>query len=237
MAPRKRPSRRDTSDRPSVEPQSNLSQRPFAKLRPPAQGTQPSLRRTPRAPAPSVAGPSALADEAALFLQAIGDVTPLPEGPGRAAAPAAARLPDPTAEDEEVRAELLALVRGEASFRLSDTAEFLEGAATDVDRRTRLRLRRGEFAIQGQLDLHGQTRDEAKAGVGAFVLAERKIGHRCVLIVHGRGLNSKDHVPILKEQMGTWLSRGSTGRAVLAFCSARPCDGGAGAVYVLLRKI
>ena len=61
-------------------------------------------------------------------------------------------------------------------------------------------------------------------------------GQRCVLIVHGRGLNSKDQVPVLKHRLTTWLTRGSWARLVLAFTSARPCDGGAGALYVLLRR-
>ncbi len=135
-----------------------------------------------------------------------------------------------------MRAELESLVRGEVAFHLSDTDEFMEGAAADIDRRTRLRLRRGELAVQGHLDLHGQTRDEAHASLEAFVKRERALGHRCILIIHGRGLNSKDQIPVLKESVGRWLSRGALGRQILAFCTARPCDGGAGALYALLRR-
>ncbi len=62
-----------------------------------------------------------------------------------------------------MRAELEGLIRGDVAFHLSDTDEFMEGAAADVDRRTRLRLRRGELSVQGHLDLHGLTRDEAHA--------------------------------------------------------------------------
>ena len=57
-----------------------------------------------------------------------------------------------------------------------------------------------------------------------------------MLIVHGRGLNSKDQVPVLKTRLAQWLARGSWARLVLAFTSARPYDGGAGALYVLLRR-
>jgi DNA-nicking Smr family endonuclease len=57
-----------------------------------------------------------------------------------------------------------------------------------------------------------------------------------VLIIHGRGRRSKDQIPVLKERLKVWLSRGRVGRGVLAFCTARPADGGAGALYVLLRK-
>jgi DNA-nicking Smr family endonuclease len=61
-------------------------------------------------------------------------------------------------------------------------------------------------------------------------------GLRCVLIVHGKGMNSKDQTPVLKERLKTWLARGRVGGVVLAFSSARQVDGGAGALYVLLRR-
>jgi DNA-nicking Smr family endonuclease len=147
-----------------------------------------------------------------------------------------ARLPDPNAEDREVTAELESLVRGEMAFDLSDTDEFLEGAVADLDRRTRRQLRHGEFAVQAHLDLHGLSRDEARDALAGFIGKQRGLGRRCVLIIHGRGLNSKDQIPVLKESMARWLSRGALGRQVLGFCTARPSDGGAGALYVLLRR-
>ncbi|MDH3555938.1 MAG: Smr/MutS family endonuclease, partial [Deltaproteobacteria bacterium] len=61
-------------------------------------------------------------------------------------------------------------------------------------------------------------------------------GLRCVLIIHGRGLNSRDQIPILKERMSSWLKRGRLKKMVLAFATAQPCDGGAGAMCVFLRK-
>lgn len=175
-------------------------------------------------------------DDVALFLEAAAGAVPLKAGPARVVAEQQGRLPDPKADDREVMGELGALVRGEIRFRLEDTFEFIEGAVADLDKRTRLRLRRGEFAVQAHVDLHGLRREEAHAEVDRFVQEQHRQGRRCVLIVHGRGLNSKDRGPILKEQIGRWLSRGVAGKLVLAFCSARPCDGGAGAVYVLLRR-
>ena len=74
------------------------------------------------------------------------------------------------------------------------------------------------------------------AGLGGFHVGLSRAGHRCVLLVHGRGLHSKDNIPILKQAVRSWLERGQIARAVLAFASARPCDGGVGAVYVLLRR-
>jgi DNA-nicking Smr family endonuclease len=98
------------------------------------------------------------------------------------------------------------------------------------------KLRAGDFSVQAQLDLHGLTREAAKPAVEAFVNKARITGHRCVLLVTGRGLNSVDQVPVLKEGVQQWLTRGRAAKQVLGFCSARPKDGGAGAVYVLLRR-
>ncbi len=90
--------------------------------------------------------------------------------------------------------------------------------------------------MQGVIDLHGLTRQEARELLPRFISRSRAQRRRCVLIVHGRGLNSKDQIPVLKESLKVWLSRGTLSRSVLAFCTARPNDGGAGAVYALLRK-
>ena len=86
------------------------------------------------------------------------------------------------------------------------------------------------------IDLHGMSAAAARIEVERFVLRSLASGHRVVLIVHGRGLNSKDNVPVLKERLKSWLARGRIGRSTLAFTSARPADGGTGALYVLLRR-
>jgi DNA-nicking Smr family endonuclease len=176
-------------------------------------------------------------DDPSLFLREAAGARPLPPGPQPAyEPPTSAALPDPGAEDDAVRAELRALVRGEVQFTLSDTQDFVEGAVADLDRKTRLKLRRGDYAVQGHLDLHGLNREEAHTALDAFVRQQQHAGKRCVLIIHGKGRNSKDGEPVLKAQMGRWLSRGALGRVVLAFCTAQPTDGGAGAIYVLLRR-
>ena len=118
----------------------------------------------------------------------------------------------------------------------ADTDEYLEFLAPGIDRRLLRKLRAGEYALQGHVDLHGMNREQARAAVDRFVEQSRLAQRRCVLIVHGRGLNSKDQIPVLKEAVKSWLARGRLGRQVLAFASARPCDGGAGALYVLLRR-
>jgi DNA-nicking Smr family endonuclease len=138
--------------------------------------------------------------------------------------------------DAEAFAELSELVAGTGHFDISDSDEHVEGIADGVDPRLLKRLRAGEFAYQAHLDLHGLTATEARVAVDRFLFASHQAGKRCVLVIHGRGLNSKDHVPVLKQRVATWLARGRWSRIILAFASARACDGGAGALYVLLRR-
>ena len=152
--------------------------------------------------------------------------SPVPASPARA-------VTDP---DAEALAELCDLVGGSAPFDISDSDEHVEGAIVGLDPRLLRRLRKGEFAYQAHLDLHGLTADEARPVVEAFLQRAHQDGKRCVLIVHGRGRNSKDQIPVLKSRLTTWLARGQWSRLILAFTSARACDGGAGALYVLLRR-
>ena len=131
---------------------------------------------------------------------------------------------------------LRALVSGDAPFDLADSDEFIEGRVAGLDPALVRKLRRGDFAVQAHVDLHGLTRGEAKAEVERFLRASRAAGKRCVLVVHGRGMHSKDQIPVLKDALKTWLATNRFGRHVLAFATARPVDGGAGAIYVLLRR-
>ncbi len=139
-------------------------------------------------------------------------------------------------EDAEAYAQLSDLVSGSGSFDISDTDEYIEGIAHGLDRRLLYRLRRGDFAVQAHVDLHGLNREEARLRVETFVHDSKLNGRRCILIVHGRGLNSKDQIPVLKDAVRMWLQRGRIAKSVLCFATARPTDGGAGAVYVLLRR-
>jgi DNA-nicking Smr family endonuclease len=153
-------------------------------------------------------------------------------------APAAPRGASESFWDPDLEAvdALRALVSGDAPFDLADGDEFIEGKVAGLDHHVVRKLRRGDFAVQGHVDLHGMTRDEAKRTVEAFLRASRNAGKRCVLVVHGRGLHSKDQLPVLKDALKTWLSTARFGRHVLAFATARPQDGGAGAIYVLLKR-
>lgn len=95
------------------------------------------------------------------------------------------------------------------------------------------KLRRGGWVIQGELDLHGHTGDEARVALAAFLNRCLIEDRRCVRIIHGKGLGSKNRLPVLKHKVRHWLMQRND---VLAFCQARTVDGGAGAVVVLLKS-
>jgi DNA-nicking Smr family endonuclease len=139
-------------------------------------------------------------------------------------------------EDAEVSARLADLIDGRGELDVSETDEHVEGIAQGVDRGLLAQLRRGDFAVQAHLDLHGLNRDQAHDRVAQFLEHARRHGSRCVLLIHGRGLGSPDGVPVLKEELRGWLARGRLSRKVLAFATARRHDGGGGAMYVLLRR-
>ncbi len=147
-----------------------------------------------------------------------------------------AKAPFSSMNDAElVMRQLDDLVSGKINFDIKDTDEYIEASVHELDKRTVKKLRKGEFAVQDNIDLHGYRKDEARLEVARFIEKAHLNGKRCVLIVHGRGFGSKDNIPILKEKLRAWLTRGVIGKKVLAYTSARPCDGGTGAVYVLLR--
>jgi len=105
--------------------------------------------------------------------------------------------------------------------------------AHGVDRREIRKLKKGGYLIRGRHDVHGMTIADALASVGRFIDNSRHGGHRCVCIIHGRGLHSKGNRPILKTRVREYLR---SQRSVLAYTDAPTSDGGSGAVYVLLRK-
>jgi len=212
---------------------------PFEKL----AGLKKALEAPPPPKRPAAPPPVALPPppreqtEEELWASAIAGARKVEGGPGRVAP----RVPPVLADqvwyaDLEAIDELRALVSGDAPFDISDGDEFIEGKAPGIDAGIVKKLRRGDYAVQGHLDLHGKTRDEAKPALEVFLREARRSGKRCVLVVHGRGLHSRDQLPVLKEALKAWFGHGKFARHVLAFATARPADGGAGAVYVLLRR-
>ena len=94
------------------------------------------------------------------------------------------------------------------------------------------KLRRGHWLIQDEFDLHGLTSAEARPLVTEFLNACRSEGIRCIRVIHGKGLRSKNQEPVLKGKVAKWLRQRDD---VLAYCQARPTEGGSGAVVVLLK--
>ena len=167
-----------------------------------------------------------------LFEAAVGKVMPLKSSP-RAEHPK--RPPEPFAVQRELDEQAVlreALSDGFDVSTLLDTDETLSfcraGLGPDVARR----LRRGDWSIQRQLDLHGLRRDDARDRLSTFIREAHKAGLRCVRVVHGKGLGSPGKTPVLKSRVQSWLVQKDE---VLAFVQARPADGGAGALLVLLK--
>ncbi|HVM95857.1 MAG TPA: Smr/MutS family protein [Candidatus Acidoferrales bacterium] len=212
---------------------------PFRGLKAPAKPTI-AAPQSPKSRAAESAKPVSPDDgnSADLFLRAVAGAQPLHEQQRQRVEhpPPATPAREITEPDAEALAELCDLVSGHAPFDIEQTEEHIEGAVVGLDRRVLRKLRSGEFAYQAHLDLHGMNAEEARVVVERFLTQSYQQGKRCVLIVHGRGLNSKDQMPVLKTRLTGWLARGQWSRWVLAFTSARAHDGGAGALYVLLRR-
>jgi DNA-nicking Smr family endonuclease len=115
-----------------------------------------------------------------------------------------------------------------------ETGDELLYTRPGIQQRVLRKFRRGHYAIEGELDLHGRVVNEARELVSDFLRQAQASGKRVVRIIHGKGLSSEGKLPILKVKVNSWLRQKD---AVLAFCSARRADGGTGAVYVLLKRL
>jgi DNA-nicking Smr family endonuclease len=237
MAKRKRSSRREEA-RPAAPPKPAFDspfrglKKMFAELR--EAPAQPPAKPQPVARTPAPAPPE---DDNRLLNEALAGVVPL-AGP-RHAPPRAEPPTNRTiiSEDAEVLAELSDLVTGQRAFDITETEEYVEGARLALDPRLIVRLRRGEFPVEAHLDLHGMIQSAAREALEAFVHESVRQGRRTVLIVHGKGLGSPGGRAVLKHATVQWLSHGSMSGHVLCFVTARPTDGGTGALYVLLQRM
>ena len=136
-------------------------------------------------------------------------------------------------EDAEILEKLADLVRYGRGFNVADTPEYIEGTNYHVHPGVAKRLHRGEYSIQAFVDLHGLFAEDAKEVFEKFLKWAVTTGKTGVLVVHGRGLSSPSE-PVLKKKVVEWLTHGPWRKWVAAYASARICDGGAGATYVLL---
>lgn len=164
------------------------------------------------------------------FLVAMQGVRPL-SGKGRAVAQVPIPPPAPV-----YAAAMQDSVDSKLEFALSLSGEYVEGYVVGLDSATMHRLRAGQFSPEARLDLHGLNAAQAFHAVVGFFRGAWYKGIRTVLLVHGRGRNSANGMGILRHKLQEWLTREPLKRVVLAFCTARPADGGPGSVYVLLRK-
>jgi DNA-nicking Smr family endonuclease len=137
-------------------------------------------------------------------------------------------------DDVEILKKLTNLVKYGEGFNVSDTPEYIEGTGYHVHPSVAKRLHQGDYSIQAYVDLHGLIVDDAKEVFDKFLKWAVTTGKRGVLIVHGRGLSSPSE-PVLKKKVIEWLTHGLWRKWIIAYSSARICDGGAGATYVLLR--
>jgi DNA-nicking Smr family endonuclease len=144
------------------------------------------------------------------------------------------RKPDLSHIEAKRKEDLDALARADG-FDVTFEDRYVRGRAAGVSRETLSDLEKGRFAISAHLDLHGMPLEDARRAVDDFLTAQQKLGRRCVLVVTGKGKNSPGGQSVLREQVPEWLARGPSSRRVLAFASARPCDGGVGALVVLMR--
>jgi DNA-nicking Smr family endonuclease len=169
-------------------------------------------------------------DDVAIFRESVGDIKHLksdkilPDGPKPAPHPR-----QKLADEARVMREILDDPAEPDELQAGDTLNFRR----PIVQNTLLRkLRRGQFRIADELDLHGMNATEAKHALVAFIQTACTTNARCVRIIHGKGCRSSNHGPVLKPLVNRWLRQIDE---VLAFCSARPVDGGTGAVYVLLK--
>lgn len=206
---------------------------PFAKVKLAEPKKAEPSKPAPPPPSARKEKPVALDAEAAMFLEAMGEVVQKKADKKHAQTEAVKADPVKVAQEEsESLAQLAELVSGDGPFEVTES----EGKVPGFDPQVMRRLRTGGFRIQATLDLHGLTRDKAQSALEPFILDARRAGHRCVLVITGKGLNSEDQTPVLKTAVVQWLARGRLSKAVLAFCPAQPADGGTGALYVLLRR-
>lgn len=170
--------------------------------------------------------------ERELFAHSVGLVSPL-----RHTRRASIERPRPPAQARQRESDEAAVLREAISDEfdvetLLDTDDTLSFRRADVGPDVVRKLRRGVWAIQAQLDLHGLRREQAREHLGAFLREADRQGLRCVRVIHGKGNGSPGREPVLKSKVKTWLVQKAE---VIAFAQARAADGGHGALLVLLR--
>jgi len=167
-----------------------------------------------------------------LFEHAIGPVQRLPHH-GRHLGRPHPPPPRPQQRERDERAVMQEALSDEFDAEtLLHTDEHLSFRRPGVGPEVVRKLRQGDWSLQAQIDLHGLRTDEARTALATFIREAHKRGLRCLRVVHGKGLGSPGKTPVLKGRVHSWLAQKNE---VMAFAQARPAEGGAGALVVLLR--
>ena len=167
-----------------------------------------------------------------LFALSVGEVAPLKKQT-RAPSSTTRPAPIPRQRMRDEAAVMIEAISDEFDVEsLLETDDSLSFRRRDIGPEVVRKLRRGVWAIQAQLDLHGLRRDEARESLATFLREAHHAGLRCVRVVHGKGHGSPGREPVLKAKVRSWLVQKSE---VVAFAQARASDGGNGALMVLLR--
>lgn len=167
-----------------------------------------------------------------LFVRAAGEVRPI-RAPARVRLAADQPPPIPVQQQLDDQRVLREAISDDFDtgtlLDIDDAMSFRRpGIGTDVTRK----LRKGEWSLQGEIDLHGLRREDAREALAGFIRESHRRGWRCVRVVHGKGLGSPGKTPVLKGKVQGWLIQKNE---VLAFVQARADEGGAGALVVLLK--
>jgi DNA-nicking Smr family endonuclease len=171
--------------------------------------------------------------DAHLFKTLVGNVHRLPDT-GRMGPTTARPAPVPTSRQQDEQAVLIESLSDDFDVEsLLETDESLSWRRPELGVDVVRKLRRGVWALQGELDLHGLRTDEARTATSGFLREAQLKGWRCVRIVHGKGLGSPGKQPVLRDKVKRWLVQSER---VLAFVQARADEGGVGAVVVLLQS-
>ena len=170
-----------------------------------------------------------------VFLNEVADVRPLKS---EKRIETAKKRPSPRPINHQYSTELeqqagLQMMSDPVDLRDAEVGDVLFFARSGIQQKVQRKLRRGEFPIEDELDLHGYTVLEAKAAINEFFYDCKKQHKRYVRIIHGKGYRSEQKIPVLKTHVAYWLPQHND---VMAFSSARPADGGTGALYVILKK-
>ena len=180
---------------------------------------------------------SSKSDSDLSFADLLDNVTPLhKEHHNRADTHTPKPKPDPIPK-ESIKDEQRVLQESlEVGYEVEDMqpGDSLSFCRSGIQNSVFKKLKKGQYSVGAELDLHGHTRPEAQVALAKFIQTSRENNIRCVRIIHGKGYGSSNQGPIIKPLVNKWLQQRNE---ILAFCSARPNDGGTGAVYVLLKTL